>query len=271
MTTIQRAGATVAQLRPRPRSVAAQPRAVRGPAVLSYYLIGGATLLLLAIGIVMVLSASSVSSIRENEGNPYVYFLTQAQFAVIGLPLLAVASRIPVAWYRRLAWPAMIGAMGLQTLIFTPLARGEKGNTNWVFIPGVGQTVQPSEFLKLGLALWLGIVLTRKAHLLHHWLHVLIPGVLGSALALALVLGGRDLGTAAIMAALVGGAMFVGGVPLRWFAVAAVGAAGVAAYLVAASGNRLARFAAVFGSDCDQAGACYQSTHGLWGLGTGGI
>lgn len=271
MTTIQRAGATVAQLRPRPRSVAAQPRAVRGPAVLSYYLIGGATLLLLAIGIVMVLSASSVSSIRENEGNPYVYFLTQAQFAVIGLPLLAVASRIPVAWYRRLAWPAMIGALGLQTLIFTPLARGEKGNTNWVFIPGVGQTVQPSEFLKLGLALWLGIVLTRKAHLLHHWLHVLIPGVLGSALALALVLGGRDLGTAAIMAALVGGAMFVGGVPLRWFAVAAVGAAGVAAYLVAASGNRLARFAAVFGSDCDQAGACYQSTHGLWGLGTGGI
>lgn len=245
--------------------------AVRGPAVLSYYLVGGAMLLLLAIGVVMVLSASSVASIRENQGNPYVTFLAQARYVLIGLPVLVLASRVPVSWYRRLAWPSFLLGLGLQALIFTPLARGEKGNTNWVFIPGLGQTLQPSEFLKVGLALWLGLVLTRKAHLLHDWRHVLVPGLIGAGLALALVMGGHDLGTALIMAGLVAGAMFVGGVPLRWFAIAVVVAAGAATYLIVVSGNRMARFSALFGSDCDEAGACYQTLHGLWGLGTGGI
>ena len=242
----------------------------RGPATLSYYLVGGAALLLLAIGVVMVLSASSITSIRET-GSPYGYFLDQAKFALIGIPLMIAASRVPVAWYRRLAWPAIGVGLLLQALIFTPLARGAMGNTNWILVPGLGQTIQPSEFLKLALAVWLGLILSRKAHLLDRWQHVLIPGLVVAALAIGLVLGGRDLGTALIVAAVVAGAMFVAGVPLRWFGIAAVVAAGAAAFLVATSDNRMQRVMAVFGSDCDTSAACYQTQHGLWGLGTGGI
>ncbi|MEE6280246.1 putative lipid II flippase FtsW [Georgenia sunbinii] len=243
----------------------------RGPVTLSYYLVGGAALLLLAIGVVMVLSASSISSIRENDGNPYGYFLDQAKFALLGLPLMFVASRVPVAWYRKIAWPALAVGLALQALIFTPLARGEKGNTNWIMLPGVGQTIQPSEFLKLALALWLGLVLARKSALLHKWQHVLVPGLVVSALALGLVLAGHDLGTVLVMAALVAGTMFVAGVPLKWFGLAAVMGAGAAAFLVVTSRNRMDRIMAVFGSDCDTSAACYQTQHGLWGLGTGGI
>ena len=243
----------------------------RSPGALSYYLVGGATLLLLAIGVVMVLSASSITSIRENDGNPYGHFLNQAQFALIGLPLMFLASRIPVAWYRRLAWPLLILGLGLQALIFTPLARGEKGNTNWIYIPGLGQTIQPSEFLKLALALWLGLVLARKLALLHRWQHVLVPGLVVSALALGLVLAGHDLGTVLVLAAVVAGALFVAGIPLRWFGLATVIGAGAAAFLVVSSENRMQRILAIFGSDCDTSAACYQTQHGLWGLGTGGI
>ncbi|WP_330998313.1 putative lipid II flippase FtsW [Georgenia wutianyii] len=252
------------------RTGARETSAVRGPAVLSYYLVGGAVLLLLAIGVVMVLSASSITSIRET-GSPWGHFLNQATFALIGLPLMVVASRIPVAWYRKLAWPALGVGLLLQALIFTPLARGAKGNTNWILIPGTGQTVQPSEFLKLALAVWLGLVLARKAHLLHRWQHVLVPGLVVAAVAIGLVLVGRDLGTALVVAAVVAGAMFVAGVPMRWFGIAAVAGAAVVSFLVIASPNRIQRVMAVFGGDCDESGACYQTLHGLYGLGTGGI
>ncbi len=271
---------TVGPARPARVARAGQPRGAaapagtatrQGPAALSYYLVGGATLLLLAIGVVMVLSASSITSIQENDGNPYGYFLSQAQFAMLGLPLMALASRVPVAWYRRLAWPALVGALLLQTLIFTPLARGTQGNTNWIMIPGLGQTIQPSEFLKLALALWLGLIMARKAHLLHRWQHVMVPGLVVSGLAVLLVLGGRDLGTALVVVAVVAGALFVAGVPLRWFGAAAVLAAGAAAFLVVGSQNRMQRVTAVFGADCDATAACYQTLHGLYGLGTGGI
>src|SRR5690606_4974937 len=93
--------------------------------------------------VVMVLSASSITSIRET-GTPYGYFLDQAKFALVGVPAMVVASRIPVRWYRRLAWPALGLGLVLQSLILSPLARGEKGNTNWIYIPGLGQTIQPS-------------------------------------------------------------------------------------------------------------------------------
>jgi len=243
---------------------------VRGPAVLSYYVVGGATLLLLAIGVVMVLSASSITSIRET-GRPYGYFLDQAKFALVGVPAMVVASRIPVRWYRRLAWPALGLGLVLQSLILSPLARGEKGNTNWIYIPGLGQTIQPSEFLKLALAVWLGLVLARKAHLLHRPMHVLVPGLVVSAVALGLVLAGHDLGTALVVAAVVAGAMFVAGVPLRWFGAAVVAGAGLVSFLVIGSDNRMQRIMAVFGGDCDTSAACYQTLHGLYGLGTGGI
>ncbi|WP_413450527.1 putative lipid II flippase FtsW [Georgenia phoenicis] len=273
MTALQpgrlgRAAAPVAPaVRPGARDTA-HP-ATRGPAVLSYYLVGGAVALLLAIGVVMVLSASSIASIRDT-GSPYGQFFSQATFALIGVPLMLVASRIPVAWYRKLAWPALGLGMLLQALIFTPLARGEKGNTNWIYIGG-GQTIQPSEFLKLALAVWLGLVLARKAHLLDRWQHVLVPGLVVSAAALGLVLGGRDLGTALVVAAVVAGAMFVAGVPLKWFGAALVAGAGAVAFLVVLSENRMQRITAVFGGDCDESAACYQTLHGLYGLGTGGI
>jgi cell division protein FtsW len=255
---------------PAPPARAAAAPAPRGPAALSYYLVGGATLLLLAIGVVMVLSASSITSLRES-GNPYGLFLEQAQFALVGLPLMLVASRIPVRWYRGLAWPALGLGLVLQALIFSPLGRGEKGNTNWVSLPGLGQTIQPSEFLKLALAVWLGLVLARKGRLLREWKHVVVPGLAVAVVALGLVLGGRDLGTALVLGAVVAGAMFVAGLPLRWFGAGGALAAGAVAFLVAASPNRIQRITAVFGADCDTTVACYQTQHGLYGLGTGGI
>ncbi|MBO1753263.1 putative lipid II flippase FtsW [Actinotalea sp. BY-33] len=260
---------------PRVEEVETAPRdrsAVLGQwngAVSSYYLLLGATVLLVVIGLVMVLSSSSVTSLSGGN-SPYAVFLNQAQFAIIGLPLAWLASRLPVRFYQRVAWPALGVALVLQALVFTGLGREQGGNRNWLYLPG-GQTMQPSELAKLAVAVWLALVLARKRALLHRWLHVLIPGVLGAAAVLGLVLLGKDLGTAMIMMMLVAGALFVAGVPLRMFAVAGGLVVLLVIQMAQDGSSRTRRIEAFFSADCDAQNECYQTTRGLYGLASGGL
>ncbi|NCT89971.1 putative lipid II flippase FtsW [Cellulomonas sp. APG4] len=238
-------------------------------AVTSYYLIVGATALLVAIGLVMVLSSSSVDALSRDE-SPYAVFVNQARFALIGIPLAWTASRVPPATYKRLAWPLLGAAVLLQLLVFVPgLGKTVNGNRNWLVLGG--QSIQPSEMVKLALAVWLGAVLARKRHLLHRWLHVLIPGVVVAGAAVGAVLIGHDLGTAMIMLMLVAGALFVAGVPLRMFAVAGVAATLLVVQLAQQKSSRLDRIEAFFSDDCDVLGACYQTARGMFALGSGGL
>jgi cell division protein FtsW len=237
-------------------------------AVSSYYLLIGAATLLVAIGLVMVLSSSSVDSLTAS-GTPYAIFLNQAQYALIGLVLAWVASRLPVRVYKALAWPALLAACALQLLVFTPLGYEVGGNRNWVRI--AGQSFQPSEFAKLALALWLGVVLARKRALLQRWAHVLVPGVVVAGGMTGLVLLGRDLGTAIIMLLLVAGALFVAGVPLRMFAAAGVVAVLGIAQLARSNTSRVGRITAFFADDCNKLDECYQTTRGSYGLASGGL
>lgn len=237
-------------------------------AVTSYYLLVGAAGLLLALGLIMVLSSSSVDALSASEGaSPYGIFLRQAQFAVVGLPLAWVASRLPARWYQRFAWPLLIGALVLQLAVLF-IGKEVNGNRNWLALGPV--QVQPSEAVKLALAVWLGTVLARKRALLDEWLHVLLPGVVVAFAAVGLVLAGGDLGTGIVLLVLIAGAFFVAGVPLRMFAVAGVLAiAGVLA-LTQVGSSRVERIEAFFSDDCDTSDACYQTTRGMYGLASGG-
>jgi cell division protein FtsW len=236
-------------------------------AVTSYYLLTGATTMLVVLGLVMVLSSSSVESLAADR-SPYAEFLKQAQFAIVGVPVLWVMSRLPVVALKKLAWPMLVGAGLLQLLVFTPLGLGAGGNKNWI---GVGPvTMQPSEVVKLALALWIGVVMARKQALLSDWRHAIVPVLPVGGLMVGLVLLGHDLGTAMILMLLIGGGMFLAGVPLRVFAVAAVGAGAAVAALVVSSPNRVKRIFSLFSDSCDVTAECYQTLHGQWGLATGG-
>ncbi len=240
-------------------------------AALSYYLVLGSAGLLLLLGAVMVFSASTIEALDQGN-SPYTAFAAQGRYVLIGLPLAFLASRLRVEWYRGLAWLILLATLAMQLLIFSPLGVEVNGNRNWIVIPGTSQTLQPSEFLKLGLALWLGTVLARKVRLLHDWKHVLLPGAVGSFAALGLVLAGHDMGTVLVMVALVAGAYFVAGLPLRWFAATGVLGAGAAAFFITVSDSRTARVLSFLGhGGHDPSGLDFQSMHGLWALGTGGI
>lgn len=251
----------------------AQPAAPVGPAsspigaATSYDLIVGATLVLVFFGLVMVLSASSVDLLQQGN-SPYLIAIAQAQYALVGLALFWIASRIPVATYVRLAAPAFAATLLLQLLVFSPLGIGHGGNRNWLAIGPV--TGQPAEVLKIGLALWLGMILARRQHRMTDWRQALVPAVPGAAVAIGLVLLGFDVGTAMVMALLVGGALFVAGVPLRVFAVAGTTATGAFLAMAAVSTNRNRRISDWLSGECDVTAGCYQSLQGTRALASGG-
>jgi cell division protein FtsW len=234
-----------------------------------YYLILGATLALTGIGLVMVLSSSSVTSYAGGRGSSYTEFVNQAAFAAIGLPLAWVASRLPNRFWARTAWPMLFVALAAQGLVFTALGRGSGGNRNWIYLGG--QTVQPSELCKIALVVWGATVLARKRPLLDRPAHLLVPVVPVAVLVLALVLLGHDLGTAIILVCVVAALLFVAGAPLRWFVVGGALAALAVTLFVSTSDNRLGRVG-VWLSGCQSTAeqGCWQPMHGHYALATGG-
>lgn len=237
------------------------------PVSSEFVLIASTAMLLTIAGLVMVLSATSAT----NADDPYGVVLRQGMFAAIGVPLMFVLSRLPVKFWKGIAWPALILTVMLQLLVFTPLGIENDGNRNWILI--AGQNLQPSEFLKLSLALWIGYVLFRKQALLTKWQHVFIPLVPVVALVVGTVLAGKDLGTAMVLFLVVLGALFFSNVRLRLFLIPLMLAAVAVAVLVLTSERRMGQIRSLMSPDAVDCyyDDCYQQLHGVWGMASGGI
>ena len=239
----------------------------------AYYTILGASLALTAIGLMMVLSASSVESIAasagESVGSTFSFFMKQAMFAALGVAAMLGLSRLGPQAYRKLAWLALIAAFFLLILVFIPgVGKEVGGNRNWIEIGPISG--QPSEAAKLAMAVWFASVLATKQKLLTSWKHALVPVVFpGGAVLIGLVLIGKDLGTVIIMGMILIAALFFAGTPLRFLA-AMVAAGGAGAILMSlVSNNRTSRISAWLGQDCG-AGLCDQANAGLYALASGG-
>ena len=238
--------------------------------VTSYYVLLSVAVVLVIIGLIMVLSASSVMSlVQTNNGTPYLYFKKQLQFALMGTVAMAVAAHVPVRSWKALSVPILLVALFLQLLVFTPLGISVNGNRNWLAVGPV--TVQPSEFAKVGLVLVGAAVLSAKRRSLGKLGHVVVPFLFPAALAtIGLVLAGHDLGTVMVMGGVVAAVLFAAGVPRRLFVWGAATFTTLAVLMVVTSPNRLARFDVWLGKDTDPYGAARQPLHGRYALADGG-
>jgi len=236
--------------------------------VTTYYLLLSATTMLVIIGLAMVLSASSVTSYKDTNSS-YTIFLNQLQFAVAGIIGAFVANRLPLSFWKRISVPLLAVAIILQGLVFVPgLGVAVNGNRNWIHI--AGQQLQPSEFAKFALVLFGASVLTKKRRLLGELLHVAVPLVFpAGGLLLLLVLAGGDLGTGLVLLAIIGGMLFVAGVPARMFLMAGALAAGLATAMALTSANRMGRIQTWLGG-CTDPSKCFQTIHGQYALADGG-
>jgi cell division protein FtsW len=240
---------------------------VFAPVPVEFLLIASTALLLTAFGLVMILSATSATT----PSSPLETVMKQGVFAMIGIPLMFIGSRMPVSFWKRIAWPSLIVATAFQLLVFTPLGHTFDGNRNWIVVAGV--QAQPAEFLKLALALWLGFVLYRKQTLLGLWRHVYIPLVPVAAAVIATVMAGNDLGTAMILTLIVLGALFFSGVRLRVFILPLLAGIGFVAFYALKSPDRMRRILSFMDTSCLDTyySDCYQPLHGIWALAGGGL
>ncbi len=234
----------------------------------SYYLLLGASTLLLTIGLMMVLSASSVSGYKIY-GNSYHYFFKQLMWVGLALPIAFLASRLPHRFIRRLAWPALIGSTVLLALTQVPgLGVKVNGNTNWLALGPL--TIQPAEFAKLAIILWCAHLYARKEKLLGDWKHTLIPVVPVTVFLTLLVIKGGDLGTALVLFAIVLGMLWVVGAPGRLFGGALLVVAALALYLASTNEERLDRLTNFVDPFKNYEGAGWQAAHGIFAMSSGG-
>ena len=233
----------------------------------SYYLLVGASTLLVTIGLMMVLSSSSVYSFKEH-GNSYHIFLKQLMWVGLALPVAFIASRMPSRVLRWLAWPGLIVATVLIYLTQTSLGVRVNGNTNWLELGPL--MLQPSEIAKLAMVLWAADLYARKEKVLHDWKHALIPMVPVTGLMTALVVRGGDLGTALVLFAIILGMLWVVGAPARLFIGSLMTVGVIALYLASTSAERRERLTNFVDPFNDYQDAGWQAAHGLFAMSSGG-
>jgi cell division protein FtsW len=233
----------------------------------AYHLVWVSSLLLLIGGMCMILSVSMAEAVGG--GDKYGLLRPQGLAAVVGLVLLVVLSRVN---YRRLRVGSVVflAIVGLfLCLVHVPqLSASEGGASSWFSLGPL--SFQPSEFAKLALVL-LGAHLlssprTRSATLSRYMWPF---GVVGLAMCGLVTLEG-DLGTALIIAGLMMGLLWVGGMDWRQWALVAGGGLAVATGLICSSGERVSRFFSFVNPSADPQGASYQLWQSLVALGRGG-
>lgn len=240
-----------------------------GSPVTTYYLLAVASAMLVVVGLAVVLSSTANISLQRPAGNPFTLFLIQAAALAIGMGALVVGSRMPVTFWKRMAVPILVAALLLlMVVVFVGEASG--GNKNWIRFGSV--TFQPSEVAKLGLALFLGVALSVSRHLLTSLRGLIAPAGLAVVLVLALVLWGRDMGTALVIMLMVAAAYWVAGLPLRYFAMGAVAAAIGIVVLLNDADSRGSRIDAWLNPEAaDPSGLGLQALHSKWALASGGL
>lgn len=251
----------------RPSGPAASVREALDRPLTPYYLLLGASALLLTIGLLMVTSASSVYAYKLYDDS-YAIVKRQLIWVAIGLPAAFVASRLPIAFIRRLTWLGLGVAVLLLALVQVPgLGVEVNGNQNWL---GVGPVrLQPSEIAKLAVILWGAHVYARKERLMGRMRHLVVPVVPGIGVVIGLVVMGRDLGTALVLAAILMALLWVVGMPLKYFVVG-VSVLGSLAMLAAwTDPERMRRLTNFVDPMKDYHDSGWQPAHGLYALATG--
>ena len=232
----------------------------------------GARLLVLSgaltvFGLVMVLSASSVASINT-AGTPWSLFEKQAMWATIGAVGCVVGVRIDLRRLRQLSIPLLVGSGVLLVAVLVPgVGTTVGGSSRWI---GVGPlTVQPSEFSKIALAVFIADLVARREKSRDSLREIVRPVMIALGLMGILILKQPDMGTAVVLACIAGAVLYAAGIDRRvLFLVMSVFAV-IGAILMLDQSYRRERFFAFLHPFSAPTGSSYQIAQSLVALGSG--
>ena len=229
-----------------------------------------AVMALTAIGIVMVYSASSVRS-YFNDADPAAQGLEQIVWAAIGLTGLLVTSRIDFRHLRYLAIPIFVITLALLVAVLIPGIGAEiNGSRRWILIPGLG-SLQPAEFAKLAVVLYLAHWLDRRGKEARSLWNGLVPFALLIAPGFVLIAMEPDLGTAGVYVIAAGSVFFMAGANLFYIGAISSAVLGAAWLMVTSTSYQLQRVEAFLDPFRDPLGAGYNAVQALFALALGGI
>ena len=241
------------------------------------YILVITVLTLLTIGVVMVLSASAPSALSMTKSS-YTYFFKQFGFAIAGLCIMYIVSKIDYRIYKKYYWVIYIISVLILLLVLVPhLGVEVKGARRWIKLPGIGQ-FQPSEITKIGMILFYAGYLTDHKDDLKDFskgfllplTFVLIPmGILyvfQNHLIVCLVIGAIT----CVMMLIAGSRM------LHFVLVGLLGIAGVGGYLAKnltseSDSFRIDRILVFLNPWSDATGTGYQMIQSLYAIGSGGL
>ncbi len=278
MTTARNGRATTGPARsPIAHHVIAARRAVAatmGRPLASYYLVVGLTVVLAGLGLVMVLSASSIDSLTRT-GSPYGVFAHQLVYCAVGGVAFALVGRVPVSrWRTTSPWLHGLSLLALAAVLVPGLGSAAAGAQKWFVVAGL--SLQPSEPAKLTLVLWgAHVLLTRRGpgsgRRAWSW-QALLPVLPVALLTAGLVVVEPDLGSALGIVVVLFALLWFAGVPGRLLGLLGAGALGAVGVLAVTASYRLARLTSFLGSTGDDSlGAGYQSQQALYSLADGGL
>ena len=221
------------------------------------------------VGVIMVLSASSVASLTDY-GSPWYFFLRQLMWTALGLGAFVFAVRFDYRRWRALIRPLLILSGVLLVVVLVPgVGIYVSGSRRWL---GVGIfRFQPSEIAKLALLLYAADLVSRRAGELRNWRRVVRPVILVLAGFTALVLKEPDLGSAMVLALVVFAVLIAGGVPKLHLATVLAAGVTLVTLLAVAEPYRRARMLTFLHPFADSTNAGYQISQSLIALGSGGL
>ncbi|WP_066906992.1 putative lipid II flippase FtsW [Millisia brevis] len=234
----------------------------------SFHLVVTIAALLTVLGLVMVLSASSVSAYAV-DGSAYSMFTRQAIFTAVGVVGFYLAMRIPPTWLRAAARPLVAISILMLVLVLIPgIGTLSQGTRGWFSVGGL--SFQPSEFAKVTFAIWGAHVLATLPPNRRDPRQVLVPLLPVAMVIFVLIVLQPDLGQTVAVATILMALLWYGGLSLRLFLTASGGLGLAAIALGLAAGYRSARIQSWLNPSADPEGAGYQSRQALFSLADGG-
>ena len=236
----------------------------RGPMDIPFLLL---TLVILTIGVVMVLSASFARSYYET-GRSTSVFIRQLFFAVSGVALMFLASRVSVRVIRRYSGLLMVVSVGLLVLVWVIGVLGG-GARRWIDLGFT--TFQPSEITKLAVILFFAYLACENKDRMKEWRYGILP--FGIAMIVVVVLLAMEPHYSAII--IIGAVgvvmMFVGGASLKHLGLLALVAVAGMAVLLLTGDYTSGRIGAWLDPFAQKQGTGWQIVQSLYAIGSGGL
>jgi cell division protein FtsW len=223
------------------------------------------------LGLIMVFSASSIHAI-DTRGSAISIVIRQFVFLLVSIPFAAYLSKLALGTWEKVAKSGfLISIVILGILLIPGVGKTVKGNTNWIDFKLFD--VQPSEFAKFFMIMWASHQLARREINGRFDTNVMKLITPAFVIILFLIMMGKDLGTASVVAMILVGLLFISGIKLRILGtLTAIGALALTA-LIVTSGYRSKRFLVFLDPFApeDYKDLGWQPAHSLLGLASGGL